>query len=58
MEKAAIREPMGQISAFISWAGRVFQAVRAGRIYDRPKEMHKWSLPKKVKRDFLQGQAV
>jgi acyl-CoA dehydrogenase len=37
---------------------QVFREVRAFRIYDGPTEVHKWSLAKKVKRDFLQGQAV
>ncbi|MFO6448748.1 acyl-CoA dehydrogenase family protein [Erythrobacter sp. NE805] len=32
---------------------QVFREVRAFRIYDGPTEVHKWSLAKKVKRDFL-----
>jgi acyl-CoA dehydrogenase len=35
---------------------RVFREIRAFRIYDGPTEVHKWSLAKKVKRDFLQAQ--
>jgi acyl-CoA dehydrogenase len=34
---------------------RVFREVRAFRIYDGPTEVHKWSLAKKVKRDFLKA---
>ena len=33
----------------------VFREVRAFRIYDGPTEVHKWSLAKKIKRDFLKG---
>ncbi len=36
---------------------QVFREVRAFRIYDGPTEVHKWSLAKKVKRDFLKAQA-
>ena len=36
---------------------QVFREVRAFRIYDGPTEVHKWSLAKKVKRDFLKSQA-
>ena len=32
---------------------RMFREVRAFRIYDGPTEVHKWSLAKKVKRDYL-----
>ena len=32
---------------------QVFREVRAFRIYDGPTEVHKWSLAKKIKRDFL-----
>jgi acyl-CoA dehydrogenase len=32
---------------------QVFREIRAFRIYDGPTEVHKWSLAKKVKRDFL-----
>jgi acyl-CoA dehydrogenase len=32
---------------------QVFREVRAFRIYDGPTEVHKWSLAKKLKRDFL-----
>jgi acyl-CoA dehydrogenase len=31
---------------------QVFQEIRAFRIYDGPTEVHKWSLAKKIKRDF------
>ena len=34
---------------------QVFREVRAFRIYDGPTEVHKWSLAKKIKRDFLKG---
>jgi acyl-CoA dehydrogenase len=37
---------------------RVFREIRAFRIYDGPTEVHKWSLAKKIKRDFLRGQAA
>ena len=37
---------------------QVFREVRAFRIYDGPTEVHKWSLAKKVKRDFLKGPAA
>jgi acyl-CoA dehydrogenase len=36
---------------------QIFREVRAFRIYDGPTEVHKWSLAKKVKRDFLKGHA-
>lgn len=36
---------------------QVFREVRAFRIYDGPTEVHKWSLAKKIKRDFLKGGA-
>ena len=36
---------------------QVFREVRAFRIYDGPTEVHKWSLAKKVKRDFAKAQA-
>ena len=32
---------------------QIFREVRAFRIYDGPTEVHKWSLAKKVKRDFV-----
>ena len=32
---------------------QVFREVRAFRIYDGPTEVHKWSLAKKLKRDFF-----
>lgn len=35
---------------------QVFREVRAFRIYDGPTEVHKWSLAKKIKRDFLKAQ--
>ena len=34
---------------------QVFREVRAFRIYDGPTEVHKWSLAKKIKRDYLRG---
>ena len=37
---------------------QVFREVRAFRIYDGPTEVHKWSLAKKVKRDWKAAQAV
>ena len=36
---------------------QTFREVRAFRIYDGPTEVHKWSLAKKIKRDFAAGQA-
>lgn len=36
---------------------QVFREVRAFRIYDGPTEVHKWSLAKKVKRDWKSAQA-
>lgn len=36
----------------------VFREVRAFRIYDGPTEVHKWSLAKKIKRDFAQAEAA
>jgi acyl-CoA dehydrogenase len=36
---------------------QVFREIRAFRIYDGPTEVHKWSLAKKIKRDFLKGNA-
>jgi acyl-CoA dehydrogenase len=36
---------------------QVFREVRAFRIYDGPTEVHKWSLAKKVKRDWKAAQA-
>jgi acyl-CoA dehydrogenase len=35
---------------------RVFREVRAFRIYDGPTEVHKWSLAKKIKRDWKAAQ--
>jgi acyl-CoA dehydrogenase len=35
---------------------QIFREIRAFRIYDGPTEVHKWSLAKKIKRDFLKGQ--
>ncbi len=32
---------------------RFYREIRAFRIYDGPTEVHKWSLAKKIKRDFL-----
>lgn len=34
---------------------QIFREVRAFRIYDGPTEVHKWSLAKKIKRDFLKA---
>ena len=31
---------------------QVFHEIRAFRIYDGPTEVHKWSLAKKIKRDW------
>jgi acyl-CoA dehydrogenase len=31
---------------------QVFREIRAFRIYDGPTEVHKWSLAKKIKRDY------
>ena len=36
---------------------RVFREIRAFRIYDGPTEVHKWSLAKKIKRDYFAGKA-
>ncbi|MBC2660131.1 acyl-CoA dehydrogenase [Novosphingobium flavum] len=35
----------------------VFREIRAFRIYDGPTEVHKWSLAKKIKRDWKTAQA-
>lgn len=35
---------------------QIFREVRAFRIYDGPTEVHKWSLAKKIKRDWKRGQ--
>jgi acyl-CoA dehydrogenase len=35
---------------------QVFREVRAFRIYDGPTEVHKWSLAKKIKRDWKNAQ--
>ena len=37
---------------------QVFREVRAFRIYDGPTEVHKWSLAKKIKRDWKEAQAT
>jgi len=37
---------------------QIFREIRAFRIYDGPTEVHKWSLAKKIKREFLQDQAA
>lgn len=37
---------------------QIFREVRAFRIYDGPTEVHKWSLAKKIKRDFGQATAA
>jgi acyl-CoA dehydrogenase len=34
---------------------QIFREIRAFRIYDGPTEVHKWSLAKKIKRDFLKA---
>ncbi len=34
---------------------QVFREIRAFRIYDGPTEVHKWSLAKKVKRDWIKA---
>jgi acyl-CoA dehydrogenase len=36
---------------------QVFREIRAFRIYDGPTEVHKWSLAKKIKRDWRERQA-
>ncbi len=36
----------------------VFRETRAFRIYDGPTEVHKWSLAKKIKREFLNNRQV
>ena len=36
---------------------QVFREIRAFRIYDGPTEVHKWSLAKKIKRDWKELQA-
>ncbi len=36
---------------------QVFREIRAFRIYDGPTEVHKWSLAKKIKRDWKGGRA-
>jgi acyl-CoA dehydrogenase len=36
---------------------QVFREIRAFRIYDGPTEVHKWSLAKKIKRDFKTANA-
>lgn len=36
---------------------QVFREIRAFRIYDGPTEVHKWSLAKKIRRDWKQAQA-
>ena len=37
---------------------QIFREVRAFRIYDGPTEVHKWSLAKKIKRDWKAAQAA
>ncbi len=37
---------------------QVFREIRAFRIYDGPTEVHKWSLAKKIKRDWKQAQGA
>ena len=36
---------------------QVFREIRAFRIYDGPTEVHKWSLAKKIKRDWREAQS-
>ena len=36
---------------------QIFREIRAFRIYDGPTEVHKWSLAKKIKRDFLSAKS-
>ena len=36
---------------------QVFREIRAFRIYDGPTEVHKWSIAKKIKRDWRKPQA-
>ena len=36
---------------------QVFREIRAFRIYDGPTEVHKWSLAKKIKRDWKEAQS-
>lgn len=36
---------------------QVFREIRAFRIYDGPTEVHKWSLAKKIKRDWSKSQS-
>ena len=35
---------------------QIFREVRAFRIYDGPTEVHKWSLARKIKRDWMETQ--
>ena len=37
---------------------QVFRELRAFRIYDGPTEVHKWSLAKKIKREWRGAQAA
>ena len=37
---------------------QVFREIRAFRIYDGPTEVHKWSLAKKIKRDWKAGLGI
>lgn len=37
---------------------QIFREIRAFRIYDGPTEVHKWSLAKKIKRDFLKSEGA
>lgn len=37
---------------------QIFREIRAFRIYDGPTEVHKWSLAKKIKRDWKAAQAA
>ncbi len=38
--------------------GAVLHEVRAFRIYDGPTEVHKWSLDKKIRRDWKAGNSM
>lgn len=37
---------------------QIFREIRAFRIYDGPTEVHKWSLAKAIKREYLKGAAA
>lgn len=48
----------GQGVSADSMVEQVFREIRAFRIYDGPTEVHKWSLAKKIKRDWKTEHAV